>query len=180
MKKREKLLRLFGRTGISNLLMRTTSQAMSAMKTPVIFLLFVVILTVGCASQPFAVEIGDVCSQPRGSDVIVRGYISMPDEIEITKFTRGGDNVGMTYKLSLLGEPEESRVSLAVVIKAGKAGEPNRIRVLPASSYSRSDLVIYAADTREFVDGQLVEITGAVADHDKEVCVVNVESIRQP
>ncbi|MBS1795357.1 MAG: hypothetical protein JSS81_15985 [Acidobacteria bacterium] len=148
------------------------------MKILRIFLAGGLLATPGCGgAKPVAVEIRDVCAQKPGTSVVLRGFISLPRELEITRYLRGGQ--GVTYKLFLTTKPDGSGDTVAAVFPGTGEAARNRVGMLPAD-YTRSDLVAFTDDGRELRAGQVVRITGETAADEKHRCRVDVSKIEQP
>ncbi len=55
----------------------------------VLRLIIIGILLFACSfDKPVAVEIKDVCSQSEWTNVTIQGYLSLPEMLEVTKFTQ--------------------------------------------------------------------------------------------
>lgn len=137
-------------------------------------------LLFGCGeTKPLAVEIKDVCSQPTGTNVTIQGYLSLPQMMEVTKYTRNGQGVSMNYKLLLMTKPDKTGDSVAVILTATGISEPNKIKTLP-DKYDWNDLVAYTNEGKTSVSGNLVILTGKVNPDEKNGCQVNVIKIENP
>lgn len=139
-----------------------------------------IIFLFGCSeTKPIAVEIKDVCSQPMGTNVTISGYLSLPQLMEVTKYTRNGQGVSMNYKLFLMTKQDASGNTVAVILSATGISEPNKIKTLP-DRYSWSDLIAYTDDGKTDTAGNLIKLTGKVNPNDKNGCQVNVTKIENP
>lgn len=150
------------------------------MKIKVFLLIAMCINVFGCGeSKPIAVEIKDVCSQPTGTNVTIQGYLSLPQMLEVTKYTRNGQGVSMNYKLFLMTKQEATGDAVAVILSATGFSEPNKIKTLP-ERYSWNDLVAYTDDGKTSVAGNLVKLTGKINPNEKNGCQLNVMKIENP
>ena len=137
----------------------------------------IISLLFGCGeTKPLAVEIKDICSQPKGENVTISGYLSLPQMMEVTKYTRNGESVKMNYKLFLMSKQDTTGDSVAVILSATGISEPNKIKTLP-DKYTWNDLVAYTNDGKTSVAGNLIKLTGKVNPNEKNGCQVNVTKI---
>lgn len=143
-------------------------------------LLITCLLTFATAcSKPVAVEIKDACAKPKGTNVVLQGFISLPREMEITKYTRGGQGAGITYKLYLMTKADASGDAVGALFSGTGIAERNKVKSFPAN-YTWNDLLAYTDDGKEIGPGKLIKVTGEVAADDKEGCRVNVYKIEAP
>ncbi|MEQ1604905.1 MAG: hypothetical protein ABL999_08550 [Pyrinomonadaceae bacterium] len=148
-------------------------------KTLSLITLAITLGSFGCANKPIAVEIKDVCSQPIGTNVAIQGYFSLPKSLEVTKYTRGGQGAGISYKLILMTKQDASGDAVFVNISGTSVTDPNRIKVLP-DDYSWKDLTAFTDDNRTIVAGELARLTGPTEADEKDRCKVNVHKIEKP
>lgn len=138
------------------------------------------LLLFGCnETKPVAIEIKDVCSQSIGTNVTIQGYLSLPQMLEVTKYTRGGRGVSMNYKLFLMTKQDATGDAVAVILSATGISEPNKIKTLP-EKYTWNDLVAYTNDGKTSIAGNLVKLTGKVNPNEKNGCQLNVIKIDHP
>ena len=150
------------------------------MKIRAFLLIAISICFLGCGeTKPITVEIKDVCSQTTGTNVSIQGYLSLPEMLEVTKFTRGGQGSSMNYKLFLMTKQDATGDAVPVILSATGISEPNKIKTLP-DKHNWSDLVAYTEDGKTSVAGNLVKLTGTVKPNDKSGCQVNVMKIENP
>jgi hypothetical protein len=142
--------------------------------------LIAILLTLASAcSKPVEVEIKDVCSKPEGTGVIFQGFISLPREMEITKYTRGGQGAGITYKLFMMTKSDASGDAVATVFSGTSANDKNRVKMFPAE-YTWNDLLVFTENGEEVRAGKIVKVTGEIAADEKNGCKVNVSKIELP
>jgi hypothetical protein len=150
------------------------------MRKSVFLVITLFILLFGCGeANPIAVEIKEVCSQPMGTNVTIQGYLSLPQMLEVTKYTRKGQSVSMSYKLFLMTQPDASSDAVPVILSVTGISEPNKIKTLP-DKYTWNDLIAYTDDGKTSVAGNLIKLTGKVNPNDKNICQVNVLKIENP
>lgn len=124
------------------------------------------------------VEIKEVCSQPAGTNVAIKGYFSMPKQMEVTKYTVGGQGAGINYKLILMTKQDATGDAVFVNMSGTADPRPNKIKMLP-DKYTWKDLAAYTDDNQTATAGDLVQLTGAVELSDKDKCKVNVGRIEK-
>lgn len=137
-----------------------------------------VFLTFGC-SKPVPMEIKDVCSQPEGTDVIIQGFISLPQVIDTIQMTRQGRIEKVGLQLFLMTKADATADSVKTTFWTSDKGEPNRIKPLP-KGYTWNDLLVYTDDGKTLGGGQIVKVTGTIEPNDKSKCSVNVNKIENP
>lgn len=143
----------------------------------IITLLIVSLSAIACgSSDPLAVEIKDVCAQPAGTYVTTQGFISLPREMEITKYTRGGEGAGITYKLFLMTKADATGESVAAVFSGTSQSAKNRVKMFP-EKYTWNDLEAYTDSGEAVRAGKVVKITGQTEADEKTKCKVNVHKI---
>lgn len=137
-------------------------------------------MVIGCGSKPpIQVEVKDVCSQPAGTNVTIRGYFSLPKQMEVTQYTRGGQGAGINYKLILMTKQDATGDAVFVNMSGTTKPDPNKIKMLP-ENYTWNDLLAYTDDNKTVAAGELVQLTGEVAADNKDRCKVNVFKIQKP
>jgi hypothetical protein len=145
-----------------------------------IALLAVSLTAIACGDPaPVAVDIKDVCAQPVGTYVTIQGFISLPKEMEIIRYTRGGQGAGITYKLFLMTKADATGDSVATVFSGTSQTAKNRIKMFPAN-YSWNDLEVYTDKDETVRAGKIVKITGPVEADEKTKCKVNANKIELP
>lgn len=145
-----------------------------------ITLLAISLTAIGCGTpDPVAVDIKDVCAQAPGTYVTIQGYISLPREMEIVRYTRGGQGAGITYKLFLMTKADATGDSVATVFSGTSQTAKNRIKMFPAN-YTWNDLEVYTDADQTVKAGKVVKITGPVEADDKVKCKVNANKIELP
>ncbi|MGD9563385.1 MAG: hypothetical protein AB7F88_14100 [Pyrinomonadaceae bacterium] len=133
----------------------------------------------GCGEKPpIAIEVKDACSQPNGTNVTVKGYFSLPKQLEVTKYTIGGQGAGINYKLILMTKQDATGDAVFVNMSGTVDPRPNKIKMLP-DKYTWNDLVAYTDDNQTVVASNLVQLSGAVELSDKDKCKVNVARIEK-
>lgn len=143
------------------------------------FVLFAAILTIACGkTPPRLVEVKDVCSQPEGTNVTIKGYFSLPKQLEVTKYTRGGQGAGINYKLILMTKQDATGDAVFVNMSGTVDPRPNTIKMLP-DNYTWKDLVAYTDDNKTAGPGEVVQLTGPVELNEKDKCKVNVWKIEK-
>ena len=143
-------------------------------------IIILIFLLSGCGeTKSIAVEIKDVCSQPTGTNVTIFGYLSLPQMLEVTKYTRNGQSVSMSYKLYLMTKQDATGDAAAVILSATGVSEPNKIKTLP-DKYTWTDLIAYTDDGKTSMAGNLIKLSGKVNPNDKNGCQVNVIKIENP
>ncbi len=136
-------------------------------------------LTAGCSEKPpIAVEVKDVCAQPEGTNVSIKGYFSLPKSLEVTKYTRGGQGAGINYKLILMTKADATGDAVFVNMSGTVEPRPNKIKMLP-DNYTWNDLIAYTADNKTVVGGEVATLTGTVAPDPKDKCKVDVSKIEK-
>lgn len=139
----------------------------------------VVVVVAGCSEKPpVSVEVKDVCSQPMGTNVAIKGYFSLPKQLEVTKYTRGGQGAGVNYKLILMTKQDATGDAVFVNMSGTVDPRPNTIKMLP-ENYTWNDLIAYTDDNKTVVGGQTTQLTGETAADDKDRCKVNVKKIEK-
>lgn len=147
------------------------------MKILTFIVISLLLLLSGCSEpKPIAVEIKDVCSQPTGTNVTISGYLSLPELMEVTKYTRNGQGVSINYKLFLMTKQDATGDAVAVILFATGISEPNKIKTLP-DKYTWNDLIVYTDEGKTTMAGNLVKLSGKVNPNDKNGCQVNVMKI---
>lgn len=136
-----------------------------------------ILFAFGC-SKPIAVQIKDACSQPDGTEVIIQGYLSLPNNMERMSY-RKGDNVSVSYQLFLMTKPDATGDQVRTILWGSYEGKPNKIKPLP-EKYTWNDLIVYTDDGKISTAGQIIKLTGAVKPNDKGSCDVNVTKIEHP
>lgn len=131
----------------------------------------------GCG-KPMAVEIKNVCSQPEGMEVIVQGYLSLPDNMERMSYYKG-KNVSVSYQLFLMTKPDATGDEVRAILWGSHEGKPNKIKPLP-EKYTWNDLIAYTDDGKTSIAGQILKLTGTVKPNDRGSCDVNVTKIENP
>lgn len=145
-----------------------------------ITLLVISLTAIGCGTpEPVAVEIKDVCAQPVGTYVTIQGYISLPKEMEIVRYTRGGQGAGITYKLFLMTKADATGDSVATVFSGTSQTAKNRIKMVP-EKYTWNDLEVYTDSGEAVRAGKVVKITGDIEADEKTRCKVNANKIELP
>lgn len=129
----------------------------------------------GC-SKPVAVEIGDVCSQAAGSSVIVKGYVSLPPQIDTVQLTRGGKVVAVGLQLYMMTKADATGDAVKTTFWTSDKGEPNKVKPLPRG-YTWNDLLLYTDDGKAVGAGKQVSVTGEVKTSDAGACVINSSRI---
>ncbi len=133
----------------------------------------------GCGeTPPVAVEVKDVCSQPEGTNVTIKGYFSLPKSMEVTKYTRGGQGAGINYKLILMTKQDATGDAVFVNMSGTVDPRPNKIKMLP-DNYTWNDLVAYTDDNKTVVASDMTQLTGPVELSEKDKCKVNVWKIEK-
>ena len=132
-----------------------------------------------CSSKPVAIEIKDVCSQPEGANIIIQGYISLPQQIDTIQLIKKGSISAVGLQLFLMTKADATGDSVKTTFWTSDKGEPNKIKPLP-KDYTWSDLLVYTDDGKSLGAGKIVKITGAVSPNDKSKCEVNVTKIENP
>lgn len=149
------------------------------MKILQIILIIGVFLMFGCSSpKPF--EIKDVCSQPEGTKVILQGYLSLPKTIDTIQLTKGGKITEVGYQIFLMTKADASGDSAKVTIWTTNKSEPNKIKPLPMSGYTWSDLIVYSDKGEEIKAGKVIKVTGETVSDEKTVCALSVTKIELP
>ena len=134
-------------------------------------------LVVGCG-KPVPVEIKNVCSQPEGTEVVIEGYLSLPNNMERMSY-RKGSSVSVSYQLFLMTKPDATGDEVRTILWGSHEGKPNKIKPLP-EKYTWNDLIAYTDDGKTSTAGQKIKLTGAVKANDKGSCDVNVTKIENP
>lgn len=147
------------------------------MKTLKLTIIAAVLLAFGC-SKPVPVEVKDVCSQPEGTEVVIRGYLSLPNNMERMSY-RKGNNVSVSYQLFLMSKADATGDEVRTILWGSHEGKPNKIKPLP-EKYTWKDLVAYTDDGKTSTAGQSIKLTGAIKPNDKGSCDVNVTKIENP
>lgn len=145
-------------------------------KAAVLFVL--PLLLFAACTKPVAVEIKDVCSKPNGTIVVLHGFISLPREMEITRYTRGGERAGTTYRLHMTTNADSSGHKVAAIFSGTSTAEQNRVKNFPPN-YAWSDLIAYTDDGQSFGAGKLLKVTGETDADEKDGCSVNIQKIEQ-
>ena len=148
------------------------------MKTLKLTGLVLVFLIFGC-SKPVSVEIRDVCQKPAGTDVVIQGYLSLPNNMEMMSYRKGDGNASVSYQLFLMTKLDATGDSVRTILWGSAEGKPNKIQPLPAK-YTWNDLLAYTDDGRTIGPGKPVKLTGTVKPNDKGKCDVNVYKIEAP
>lgn len=133
-----------------------------------------------CGKPPQPFEIKDVCSQPEGTAVITQGYISLPKTIDTIQLTKGGRIMQVGYQLFLMTKTDATGDAVKVTLWTTNEREPNKIKPLPANSYTWNDLLLYADNGTEIPAGKLIRITGETAKDEKTGCAIGVTKIELP
>lgn len=132
---------------------------------------------ISCSSAPpKPVEVARVCSEAKGTDVVLTGYFSLPKQLEVTKYTKGGQGVGIDYRLYLMTKQDATGNAVPVLLSGTIEPRRNMIKMLP-ERYTWYDLVAYTDDDKASTAGQKVKITGTVDADGKDPCRVNVSKI---
>ena len=132
----------------------------------------------GC-SKPVPMEIKDVCSQPEGTDVIIQGFISLPQVIDTIQMTRQGRIEKVGLQLFLMTKADATGDSVKTTFWVSDKSEPNSIKPL-SKGYTWNDLLVYTDDGKTIGPGKVVKVTGEVKPNDKSKCEVNVTKIENP
>lgn len=148
------------------------------MKILKLTLITFVFLMVGC-SKPVPMEIKDVCSQPEGTDVIIQGFISLPQVIDTVQLTRKGRIEAVGLQLFLMTKADATGDSVKTTFWVSDKSEPNKIKPL-SKGYTWNDLLVYTDDGKTIGPGKVVKVTGEVKPDDKSKCEVNVTKIENP
>ena len=138
----------------------------------------ITLLIFGC-SKPAPVEIKDVCQQPEGAKVIVKGYVSLPQTIDTIQLTRGGRIEAVGLRLFLMTKADATGDSVKATFWTSDKGEPNKIKPLP-KGYTWNDLLVYTDDGKPLGAGKVIKVTGEVKTDEKSKCEVNVSKIENP
>lgn len=147
------------------------------MKTLKLTSLVFVILMFGCG-KPVPVEIREVCQKPPGTDVVIQGYLSLPNNMEMMSYRKGG-SVSVSYQLFLMTRRDAAGDSVRTILWGSPEGKPNKIQPLP-EKYTWNDLLAYTDDGKTIGPGRLVKLTGTVKPNDRGKCDVNVYKIENP
>lgn len=135
------------------------------------------LFTLSCSTKPpVDVAVKDVCAQPMGTNVAIKGFFSLPKQLEVTKYTRGGQGAGINYKLILMTKQDATGDAVFVNMSGTVDPRPNTIKMLP-ENYTWNDLIAYTDDNKTVVGGQMTQLTGETAADDKDRCKVNVTKI---
>lgn len=145
------------------------------MKTRALIFTGLALCLPGC-SKPVAVEIADACRQTPGASVAVRGYVSLPDQIETIKLTRDGRIVAVGLQLYLTTRPDATGDVVKTTFWTSEKGEPNRIKPL-AQGYTGNDLLIVTDDGKQIGAGKEITVVGEVKPADDGRCFVNASKI---
>lgn len=137
-----------------------------------------IILTMFGCSKPVASELKDVCSQPEGTEVVIQGYLSLPNNMERTSYYKG-KNVSVSYRLFLMTKADATGDEVRTTLWGSHEGKPNKIKPLP-EKYTWNDLIAYTDDGKTSTAGQKIKLTGAVKPNDQGCCDVNVTKIENP
>lgn len=151
------------------------------MRTKAIALtLATVILGLAACSEvpPVAVDVKDVCARPEGTNVTIKGYFSLPKQLEVTKYTRGGQGAGINYKLILMTKADATGDAVFVNMSGTVDPRPNKIKMLP-DNYTWNDLIAYADDGKTVVGGEAAQLTGTVAPDPKDRCKIDISKIEK-
>lgn len=133
----------------------------------------------GCSEKPpVSVDVKDTCAQPQGTSVTIKGYFSLPKQLEVTKYTRGGQGAGINYKLILMTKQDATGDAVFVNMSGTVDPRPNKIKILP-DNYTWNDLIAYTDDNRTVVGGELAQLTGTIDTDPKDKCKVNVSKIEK-
>lgn len=147
--------------------------------TVALAVMLLIIISAGCSeAPPIAVEVKDACSQPKGTNVTVKGYFSLPKQLEVTKYTVGGQGAGINYKLILMTKQDASGDAVFVNMSGTMEPRPNKIKMLP-DNYTWNDLVAYTDDGKNVVGGEVAQLTGKVAEDPKDRCKIDVSKIEK-
>lgn len=140
-------------------------------------MLFVALLLGSCSSAPpKPAEISQVCAEAKGTDVILTGYLSLPKQLEMTKYIRGGHGAGIDYRLYLMAKQDATGEAVPVLLSGTMEPRRNTIKMLP-ERYSWTDLVAYTDDDKASAAGQKVKITGTIDVDSSGPCRINVLKI---
>lgn len=138
-----------------------------------------VVFTAGCGGRPpVAVEVKDVCVQPEGTTVSIKGYFSLPKSLEVTRYTRGGQGAGINYKLIFMTKADATGDAVFVNMSGTSVPDSNKIKILP-DNYTWNDLHAYTSDGKTVVGGEVAQLTGTVAPDQKDKCKVDVSKIEK-
>jgi hypothetical protein len=136
-------------------------------------------LLAACAgAPPKQVEVRDVCGQPGGTNVTIKGYFSLPKQMEVTKYTRGGQGAGINYKLILMTKQDATGDAVFINMSGTAEPRPNKIKMLP-DNYTWNDLIAYTDDSKTALAGEMVKLTGLVELNERDKCKVNVSKIEK-
>ena len=149
------------------------------MKILTLTLTIFIFLAFGCGKSPVAVEIKDVCSQPEGANVVIQGYISLPQLINTIQKTRGGRIEAVGLQLYVMNKADATGDSVKTTFWTSDKGEPNRIKPLP-KSFTWNDLLVYTDDGKQIGAGRIVKVTGEVKPDAKSKCEINITKIENP
>ncbi len=141
-------------------------------------IIVIVLLITGC-SKPDPVEIKNVCSQPENAQVVIHGYIYLPQMIDTIQLSRGGQITAVGYQLFMTTRADAGGEEVKATFWASDKGEPNKIKPLPRA-YDLDDLIVYTDDGKEIPAGKIVKITGEVKPNEKSKCEINVTKIELP
>src|SRR5687767_7537886 len=97
-----------------------------------------VILSMFGCSKPVSVEIKDVCSQTEGTNIVIQGYISLPQAIDTIQLTRGGRIEAVGVQLFMMTKADATGDEVRTTFWTSDKGEPNKIKPLP-SKYTWND-----------------------------------------
>ena len=146
--------------------------------TIISFLVVMLILTACSEAPPVKVEVKDVCAQPEGTNLSIKGYFSLPKSLEVTRYTRGGQGAGINYKLILMTKADATGDAVFVNLSGTSKPDANKIKMLP-DNYTWNDLIAYTEDNKTVVASELTQLTGQVALSEKDKCQVNVQKIEK-
>lgn len=133
----------------------------------------------GCGTNPpVAVEVKDACTKAVGTNVVLKGFFSLPKQLEVTKYTRGGQGAGINYKLILMTKKDATGDAVFVNMSGTVDPRPNKIKMLP-DNYTWNDLVVYTEDGKTLAAGEAVQLTGTIAPDDKDKCRIDVSKIER-
>lgn len=132
---------------------------------------------VACGKPPQPFEIKDVCTQPEGTAVITQGYISLPKTIDTIQLSKGGRITQVGYQLFLMTKTDATGDAVKVTLWTSNEREPNKIKPLPANSYTWNDLLLYADNGTEIPAGKLIKLTGDTVKDEKTGCAIGVTKI---
>ena len=139
---------------------------------------FVLVVLIAACSKPAAIEIRDVCQKPAGTDVSIEGYLSLPNNMEMTRYRKGGE-LSISYQLFLMTKLDATGDSVRVILWGSPEGKPNKIQPLP-EKYTWKDLLVYTDDGKTVGPGRLVKLSGTVKPNEKGKCDVHVYKIEAP